>query len=527
MADFIIVGGGTAGCVLAARLAEHGFETLLISSGSNDTSNPLMNQQAEFDRLQRIPLLKHYLPLKSSPNLNNRTVSLTVWNTLGGSGINSGGMVRMTANGWNSFVNATGDPTFHYDNMSKYYKKVENFTSIGLSQTSNIHGKNGPIKITQVHDTTFKDVWKNVANELNEKFSEDFANTIDHGLSFEATSFTDGLRSWSGKDYLLPTINKYPNLKVMTNTIVTKFNLNKITKQIENVLFVSSDGFFYGVARKEYILSAGTFFSPHLLMLSGIGDSDILRQHQLPVKHELKQVGKHLMDNGLISIQYKTENLPIYKSKPVGFVNLQSHTTNTNPNMFFILKVNERTKNVNVFILNASPKSTAGSISLHCTNPLVPPEITLNYLENKEDVQTLIDSIHYVRRVMATDALKEFGPIIEISPGLENMDLEKYIRNTLQPAPHFVGTCSMGRNAQDSVVNNHFKVHGINNLRIVDASVFPVGLASKMGPCLTVYALAEKAADLLCNEHSLKKTKNFNRMTVSSIVSKTKKRRKN
>ncbi|CAF2717442.1 unnamed protein product [Rotaria sp. Silwood2] len=501
VADFIIVGGGTAGCVLATRLAEHGFEILLISSGSNDTLNPLMNHEEEFVRLQRTPLFKHYLPTKSSPNLNNRTVGLTVWNTLGGNSINSGGMVRMMANDWNAFVNATGDPTFHYDNMARYYKMSENFTSAGLSQTSNIHGNNGPIKITQGHDAIFKNVWKNVADELNEIFSEDFAGTIDHGLSFEAASFTDGLRSWSGKDYLIPAMMKYPNLKVMTNAVATKFNLNEITKHIENVLFVSSNGFFCGIARRDYILSAGTFLSPHLLMLSGIGDPDILRQHQVPIKHELKHVGKHLMDNGVLLVRYKVENLPIYKSKPVGLVNLQSRTTSTNPNMFFILKMDQRTKYVSIYILNALPKSPTGSISLHKTSLLAPPEITLNYLEDKKDLETFIDSIHYVRKMMATDTLKEFGPIVEILPGLENMDLAKYVRDTLLPAPHFVGTCSMGRNAQDSVVNNQFKVHGINNLRIVDASIFPAGLASKMGPCLTVYALAEKAADLLCNEH--------------------------
>ncbi|CAF3708199.1 unnamed protein product [Rotaria sp. Silwood1] len=500
--DFIIVGGGAAGCVLATRLAEHGFETLLISSGSNDTSNSLMNQEVEFDRLQRTSLFKHYLPSKSSPNLNNRTVGLTVWNTLGGGGLNSGGMVRMTANDWNTFVNVTGDSSFHYDNMSRYYKMVENFTSTRLSRTTNIHGNNGSIKITQGYDAIFNNVWKNVADELNEVFSDDFADILDYGLSFEASSFTNGLRSWSGKDYLIPAMIKYPNLKVMINTVVTKFNVNEITKRIENVLFVSSDGFFCGIARKEYILSAGTFFSPHLLMLSGIGDPNILRQHQLPVKHELKQVGKNLMDNGLIFVHYNAENLPIYKSKPVGLVNLQLRTTNTNANMFFILKMNEKTKRLTVLILNALPKSTTGSISLHNTSPLAPPEITLNYLEHKEDLQTFIDSIHYVRKIIATDALKKFGPIVEISPGIENMNLAKYIKDTLVPAPHFVGTCSMGQNAQDSVVNNQFKVHGINNLRIVDASVFPAGLASKMGPCLTVYALAEKAADLLYNEYS-------------------------
>ncbi|CAF2844191.1 unnamed protein product [Rotaria sp. Silwood2] len=501
VADFVIVGGGTAGCVLATRLAEQGFETLLISSGANDTSNPLIKLQSELSRLQRKLFFKHYLPTDTSPNLNNRHLNATVLNTLGGSSVNSGGMERMMANDWNSFINATEDSSFSHENMSKYYKMVEKFTSADASRTSNVHGNNGPIKITQVHDAIFKEVWRNVAYELKETFSEDLAETLDYGLSFEPSSFTDGLRSWSGDAYLTPAIAKYPNLKVLTSATAIKFTLNETTKYIENVLFLSLDGFFYGVAKKEYILSAGTFYTPHILMLSGIGDPEILQKHQIPVKHELRQVGKNLMDNGAVIVQYKAENLPINESIPVGLVNTQSATTNINPDLFFILKMDKTSRNLYVVIFNASPKSTTGFISLHNSNPLSPPRIILDYLKDKRDLQTFIDSIHYVRKVMSTDALKNVGPIIEISPGMKNMDLASYIKDTLDPGYHYIGTCCMGRNAEDSVVDNHFKVHGIKNLRIVDASVFPAGFASKTGPCLTTYALTEKAADLLCKEH--------------------------
>ncbi|CAM2727793.1 unnamed protein product [Rotaria socialis] len=499
--DFLIVGGGSAGCILAARLAEYGFEILLVSSGSNDTSNVLMRQQSEFDRLESTLFYKHYLPADSSPNLNNRTLDVTVWNTLGGSSVNSGGMERMMANDWNSFFDATGDSSFSYENMSEYYKMVENFTSNRSYGSTNIHGNSGPIKITQARDAIFHDVWKSVADEVNEIFSEDLADAVDHGLSFEPSSFTNGFRSWSGDAYLNPAMAKYPNLHVMTSATAIKFNLNEATKHIDSVLFMSSDGFFNGVARKEYILSAGAFYSPHLLMLSGVGDPDILQKHQLPVKHELRQVGKNLMDNGVLIMQYSAENIPINQSIPVGLVNTHVPTTNLNPDTFFILKMNEKSKRLFVVILNAAPKSIVGSISLHNANPLTPPKISMDYFEDKKDLQTFVDSIHYTRKVMSTSALNKFGPIIEILPGLKEMDLVTYVKNTLTPSYHFIGTCSMGKNAQNSVVDNNFKVHGIKNLRIVDGSIFPAGFASKTGPCLTIYALAEKAVDLLLKEH--------------------------
>jgi len=103
---------------------------------------------------------------------------------------------------------------------------------------------------------------------------------------------------------------------------------------------------------------------------------------------------------------------------------------------------------------------------------------------------------------MSTDTMKNYAKINEILPGLEETDLSAFIKNTLTPSHHFVATCSMGQNAENSVVNSHFKVHGINNLRVVDASIFPMNFSTKSGPFLTVHALAEKAAHILRQTYS-------------------------
>ena len=502
VADFVVVGGGTAGCVLATRLAEYGFETLLISSGSDDTTNPMMTEKSKFCQLKQWPHFKHNLHSTSSPNLNDRNIDIIAWNTLGGNGINGGGMERMSANDWKSFVEATGDPSFDYGHMCQYYKMVENFKSTEYSPSSEIHGHNGPINITHDYDPVFHDVWKHVADELDETFSTDLAGTIDYGFSFEPSSLTNGLRSWSGNSYIIPAMAKYPNLKVITGATATKFDLNEETKQINHVLFVSSDGLFSGVAKKEYILSAGTFFSPHLLMLSGIGDPDILQPHAIPVKHTLKQVGKNLTDNGIVVVEYEAKNLPLNQCIPVALVNTTSRTTNTNSDAFLLLKMDNTTKHLYFFIFHASPKSAIGSLSLYNANPLISPKITVDYLKDDNDLNKYIDSINFVRTIMSTNVMKQFDPIIEVSPGIKQMDLSKYVRETLAAGQRFTGTCSMGRNAENSVVDNNFKVHGIRNLRVIDGSVFPVGLASKTGTCLTIYALAEKAANLLRQQYS-------------------------
>ncbi|CAF1240085.1 unnamed protein product [Adineta steineri] len=502
LADFIVVGGGTAGCIVAARLAEYGFKTLLLSSGSNDTTNLLIKQKSLFTELLQASHLKHYLPHMPLPNLNNRTLNLIVWNSLGGSSINWGGMERMMKSECDLFVNASGDQSFSFEHMSLYYKKVENFTTTAPFPVDGIHGDNGPIHMIHVDEPAFSRVWKKVADELGETFSDDLAGSIDYGFSFEPSSFVNELRSWSASEYLIPALDQYPNLTMITGATVTKLNVNPITKHIDSLLFVSSNGCFRAVAQKEYILSAGTFFSPHLLLLSGVGDPELLELNNIPVKHILKQVGKNLTDNGVVTVEYQTKGLPVGQCIPIALVNRQVKTTDTNADLFFVLQMDHATEHLYILIFNGLPKSRTGSISLYNANPLVPPKVTLNYLDDEKDIEAFIDGINYMRRVMSTNAIEESAKVTEISPGLQERNLDSYIRNTLEPAHHFIGTCSMGQDAETSVVNKDFKVHGLDNLRIVDASVFPTGFVSKAGPCLTVYALAEKAADVLKQEYS-------------------------
>ncbi len=273
---------------MASRLAEYGFQTLLLSSGANDTLNPILRQKSLYNQVFQTSHLKHYLPTNPSRNLNNRTINTIVWNTLGGNRVNGGGVERMMINDWTSFIKATNDPSFDHHQMAKYYQMVENFTSNRPSLISTNHGHHGPIKITQVYEEDVSHLWQNVTKELNETFTYDYSGAIDYGFSFEPSSFSDGLRSWSAETYLTSAMSKYPNLKVITGATAIKLDVDETTKQIQNVLFVSTDGLFRGTARKEYILSAGTFHSPHLLILSGIGDPDILRAHQISHKTCIK-----------------------------------------------------------------------------------------------------------------------------------------------------------------------------------------------------------------------------------------------
>ncbi|CAF4602360.1 unnamed protein product [Rotaria sp. Silwood2] len=501
-ADFIVIGGGSAGCVVAARLAEYGFEVLLLSSGSNDTGNSLMKQSSSFIQLLQSPQFKHHLFHTPLPNLNNRTLELIVWNSLGGNSINWGGMERMTKSEYDLFVNASGDESFCLERMSMYYKMVENFETTAPFPVDGIHGNNGPIRMIHVDEPLFSDVWKKVAHELGETFSDDLAGPIDYGFSFEPSSFVYGVRHWSASEYLVPALNKYPNLTLITGATVTKFNVNPITKRIDSLFFVSSNGCFSAVARKEYILSAGTFFSPHLLMLSGIGDPELLEKNNIEVKHALTEVGKNLTDNGILKLEYEMKGLSADHCIPVALVNRQMKTTETNSDLFFVIKMNRTTEHLYALIFNASPKSPTGSISLYNSNPLMPPKVTFNYLEDEKDIEVFVDGVNYLRRIMSTNAIKKIAQVTEISPGSQETNLSNSIRNNLIPANHFIGTCSMGQDAKTSVVDKDFKVHGLDNLRVVDASVFPKGFVSKAGPCLTIYALAEKTADILRQQYS-------------------------
>ncbi len=164
--------------------------------------------------------------------------------------------------------------------------------------------------------------------------------------------------------------------------------------------------------------------------------------------------------------------------------------------------MNDETEILKLFILNASPTSTIGSISLYNSNPLIPPKIHLDYLSDKRDLDTFINAIHYIRKIMSTNAIKGYATTTEILPGMNEQDLSAYVKTTFDTAKHFTGTCSIGRNAEDSVVNNQFKIHGLSNLRVVDASIFPANFTVKTGSLLTVYALAEKAAFIIRQTYS-------------------------
>ena len=234
-------------------------------------------------------------------------------------------------------------------------------------------------------------------------------------------------------------------------------------------------------------------------MLSGIGDSKILQENNIPLKHELKQVGKNLIDNGYIIIKYQTQNFSIGQSIPIALINTQSSTT---PNTFFVVQLNNNTKQLSFMIVNASPKSPTGFISLYNSNPLMPPKINYEYLTGPQDLEIFINAINYIRQIMSTETIQNYDRVTEISPGLQQTDLSTFIKTALGPTNHFLGTCSMGKTAENSVVDNYFKVHGIHNLRVVDASVFPANFSSKAGPCLTIHALAEKAAYILYKIYS-------------------------
>lgn len=501
-ADFVIAGGGTAGCVLAARLSERGYQTLLITSGSDDSENPIITEKSRVETLLSDPMFKHLLFTKPLKSLDDRILYVTVRKTLGGSSVNNGWMERIGPNDWDEFVRATGDESFSYENMKIFYDMVEDYSSLNPSVLSSNHGTNGPIKLTREFDPSFEDAWRNVAAETNETFTADLTGEINYGLSFEPVAFRNGRRSWCGNEYLIPAMKNYPNLILITKATVLKLELNESTQRIDHLSFISPDGYFHAVAAKEFILSCGSLYSPQILMLSGIGSEESLRKANITVKHNLEHVGRHLLDNGLLFMHYSAQNISNGSSIPIGLVNTELPTDATNAKIFFLFKMNHETKAMTVVIFNASPKSSAGSVTLLNNDPLTPPIIEYEYLSNEDDLKTFTNSIHYVRKIIASESLKQFGPFTEIAPGAETNDFHKYVKETLMPGHHFVGTCCMGTTAENSVVDRNFRVHGIENLRVVDGSVFPSGLTSKMGPCLTIYALAEKAAQVISNSYS-------------------------
>lgn len=522
--DYIIVGAGTAGCVLANRLSADGkSNVLLLEAGGSDRYH-WVDIPVGYLYCMGNPRTDWMMKTAHEPSLNDRSLSYPRGKVLGGcSSIN--GMIYMRGqaadyDGWRQLGNAG----WAWDDVLPYFLKSEN----NHHGASDVHETGGEWHVSKQRlSWPILEAFGDAAAEIGIPRTNDFNSGDNTGSGFFDVNQKHGVRWNTSKAFLRPAL-KRPNLRVVKNAHTKKIVLDG--NRASGVAFTQSGKHYEVNANNEILLCAGAINSPQLLELSGIGQAEHLKALGIEVRHELNGVGENLQDHLQIRTVYKVQNAKTLNQKANSFLGKvgmvaeytfkRSGPLSMAPSQFGIFTKSDAGKAtpdleyhvqplstdklgdplhdfpaVTVSVCNLRPESV-GSCHIESVDHAAQPNIQLNYLSTYNDQQVALRSIEQVRVLMATNALKEFVPT-EISPGADVIGedaLMKAIGDIATTIFHPVGTCKMGDDAM-AVVDDQLCVHGIDGLRVVDASIMPRIVSGNTAS--PVIMIAEKAADMI------------------------------
>jgi len=486
--DFIIIGGGTSGSVVASRLSENKqFDVLLIEAGPNENNNPLVTNIDNFMDMANTHLRWNVHKIKDETTTSGLTEVAALRILGGGSAGNGGGYERGDPSDWDKIATLLNDDSWKLTELEPLFEKIEK--SVG--QTNDL-GKGGVFTIDFGTESTLSQAWRNASSELGYPTYNDFSQEgRNKGFAFEASANIDGERQHAANTYLETVASS--TLTVLTESQVNRIVLKKKGKKYEadSVEFYY-DGEYHKIkAKHEIILSGGSIYSPFILKHSGIG-YDQLSSHKYI---NLPGVGQNLIDNvGFVMLFANniTSQDDIDGVIPVALLNSTDETMDT----FFILKASP---GIFVVVLVANDHDAKGTVSLYDSNPFSMPKVKFDLLNDESKLTNLKNRIQKIREVMATESMKQFDPF-EFLPG-PDADLDEFIKANIDQSFHITGTCKMGLDDDPlSVVNSDFQVKGVKKLRVIDASVIPI--ETKMGTMATALVIGEKGADEILAQYS-------------------------
>ncbi|ODS58399.1 MAG: choline dehydrogenase [Agrobacterium sp. SCN 61-19] len=507
--DFIVVGAGSAGCIVASRLSESGRHTVLLIEAGGEDKSFWFKIPVGYAKSYYNPKVNWMYRTEPEPNLGGRRIYAPRGKVQGGSGsINAMVFVRGAREDFDDW-RAAGNPGWGFDDVLPYFRKLETHAR----GESPWHGANGPIHVTPMRGATHpvSDAFLDACGELGIPLNEDFNGATLEGAGVYDVNTRRGQRSHSSAEYLRPAL-KRANLTIEREAHARR-------------LLVDQDGKVSGVevmqygrvrsfnARREVILAAGAVDTPKLMQLSGFGDGSTLFAQGIETHKHLPAVGQSLQDHLCASFYYRSKRPTLNgdfasligqarfgltwlmkRSGPFamsvnqagGFFRGSQEETRPNIQVYFNplsyrIPDNPRAGLTPepypgfLIAFNACRPTSKGTITIASPDAGDAPLIRPNYLSTERDIDEVLQGSHLMRRIAGARALEDWVED-EVSPSnavQSDEQLLDYFRLNSGSIYHLCGTCAMGSDPQHSVVDSRLRVHGVQGLRIVDASIFP------------------------------------------------------